>query len=309
VTSGVTGLNDAAAPPGMARFDARLLAEATALGALAARMRPVGRRPREGAIGVNGRRRAGPGTAFWQYRAYAFGESARQIDWRRSARGDLPIVREREWEAALTLDLWVDSSRSMQYPPAGGPAAKRRVADLLALAAASAWFKNGERIRVLGDPKAQAVTRMGSLAAALARTAAAQRNDEEAGLPPRARPPAQGFVLLVGDFLSEPLALLERATALARAGARGAAIQVLHGDEATLDFGGRVEFQSLEGEESHLLRQVESGREKYLKRLDRHQETLADGLGRVGWPLLQHRSDRPHGPVLFAALAALAEGD
>ncbi|MGZ0190609.1 MAG: DUF58 domain-containing protein, partial [Alphaproteobacteria bacterium] len=52
------------------RFDAMLLAEATALGAKVAQLKPRGRRPREGALGMHGRRRAGPGSAFWQYRPY-----------------------------------------------------------------------------------------------------------------------------------------------------------------------------------------------------------------------------------------------
>jgi len=290
------------------RFDARLLAEAAALGAGMARLRPIGRRPREGVIGAHGRRRAGPGAAFWQYRGYMAGEPARAIDWRRSARGDNAIVREREWEAALTLDLWVDSSRSMAYPASGGPASKRRVADLMALAAAAAWLDNGERIRVLGDPRGRGVSRYGGVVAALARAAAYAPDDVEAGLPPNALPPRHGFVLLIGDLLVEPAVLVERATALARNGARGAVVQVLHPDEATLDFGGRVEFQSLERDESHLLRHVESGRDRYRTRLEAHRQALVDGLARVGWPLVPHRSDQPHGPALFAALAALAEG-
>ena len=52
--------------------------------------------------GLHGRRRAGPGENFWQYRRFTSGESAQNIDWRRSARDDHPYVREREWEAAPT---------------------------------------------------------------------------------------------------------------------------------------------------------------------------------------------------------------
>jgi len=34
--------------------------------------------------GVHGRRRVGQGDAFWQYRPYREGDSASQIDWRKS---------------------------------------------------------------------------------------------------------------------------------------------------------------------------------------------------------------------------------
>ena len=38
-------------------------------------------------LGEHGRRRAGMGDDFWQYRPLRAGDSVRSIDWRRSARG------------------------------------------------------------------------------------------------------------------------------------------------------------------------------------------------------------------------------
>ena len=236
------------------------------------------------------------------------GESARLIDWRRSARGDQPIVREREWEAALTLDLWIDGSRSMAYPEAGGVDQKQRAADLIGLAAAAAWLKNGERIRVPGDPQKRDTAKIGGVAAALGRAAAATEDDIEAGLPPRSRPTRHGFVLLIGDFLAAPEIIIERAEKLAAAGARGAAVHILHGDEANLDFEGRVDFQSIEQDESHLLRHVATGRPAYTARMEAHQNALAHGFNRVGWSFIQHQTDRPPGPTLTAALSSLAVG-
>src|SRR6059058_590992 len=65
--------------------------------------------------GVHGRRRAGTGENFWQFRPFTFGEAAQRIDWRRSARDDRLYVREREWEAAHTIFLWMDLSPSMAF--------------------------------------------------------------------------------------------------------------------------------------------------------------------------------------------------
>ena len=47
--------------------------------------------------GLHGRRRAGSGENFWQYRRFVWGEPAARVDWRRSARDDFLYVREREW--------------------------------------------------------------------------------------------------------------------------------------------------------------------------------------------------------------------
>src|SRR5215204_232602 len=65
--------------------------------------------------GLHGRKRAGPGENFWQYRRFLSGEPARRVDWRRSARDDILYVREREWEAAHTVWLWPDRSPSMAF--------------------------------------------------------------------------------------------------------------------------------------------------------------------------------------------------
>src|SRR5271166_1139146 len=65
--------------------------------------------------GVHGRRRAGSGETFWQFRPFVSGEPASRVDWRRSARGDHSFVREREWEAAHTVWIWFDRSASMRF--------------------------------------------------------------------------------------------------------------------------------------------------------------------------------------------------
>ena len=62
------------------------------------------------AQGVHGRRRAGVGETFWQFRPFVWGEPTTRIDWRRSARDDHVYVREREWEAAHTIWIWTDRS-------------------------------------------------------------------------------------------------------------------------------------------------------------------------------------------------------
>jgi uncharacterized protein (DUF58 family) len=297
------------AKPTAGRFDAKMVAEAEALGRAAARIRPVGRRPREAQTGAHGRRRAGPGSAFWQYRAYNPGESIRNIDWRRSARSNNAIVREREWEAALTLDIWVDTSRSMEFPPAPGPMAKRRAADMLVLAAASAWLENTERVRVLDDPRpanASGLGKIGSVVAALARAAASPGPTGQQDLPPRGPAPRQGFVLLVGDFLAPVSNFAERAATLAGRGARGAAIQVLHPHEIELPAKGRVEFASVEASERHLLRNVELGRDEYRQRMADHSAALSAALGRFGWGFVQHRTDTQIAPALTRALGLLA---
>src|SRR6058998_4370719 len=69
--------------------------------------------------GLHGRRRAGAGESFWQYRRFVSGEPSQNVDWRRSARDDHLYVREQEWEAAHTVWLWPDRSLSMAFASKG----------------------------------------------------------------------------------------------------------------------------------------------------------------------------------------------
>src|SRR5438309_9534030 len=63
--------------------------------------------------GLHGRKRAGPGENFWQYRRFLSGGPARRVDWRRSARDAHRYVREQEWEAAHTWGMWSERARSI----------------------------------------------------------------------------------------------------------------------------------------------------------------------------------------------------
>ena len=106
------------------------------------------------AHGLHGRRRAGPGESFWQFRPFVAGEAASRIDWRRSARDDRLYVREREWEAAHTVWLWIDRSASMGFGSTLAQAPKVERALVLALALGDTFVEAGERVGLedLGSP-------------------------------------------------------------------------------------------------------------------------------------------------------------
>ncbi|MFC7551412.1 DUF58 domain-containing protein [Pseudoroseomonas wenyumeiae] len=65
--------------------------------------------------GVHGRRRAGQGDAFWQFRPYTPGDALNRLDWRQSAKSDRLFVRETEWEAAQSVALWRDAGETMRW--------------------------------------------------------------------------------------------------------------------------------------------------------------------------------------------------
>src|SRR5216683_202273 len=100
--------------------------------------------------GLHGRRRAGSGENFWQYRRFISGEPAARVDWRRSARDDHLYVREREWEAAHTVWIWPDRSASMVFASPLVSDTKLDRALVIALALAEVMVEGGERVGVPG---------------------------------------------------------------------------------------------------------------------------------------------------------------
>ena len=97
-------------------------------------------------LGDHGRRRAGLGDDFWHYRPLHAGDSFRHSDWGRSARGDVQFVREREWQIAQSVQMWVDPGASMRFSSHKDIPTKSDRARLTALATAVLLVRGGERV-------------------------------------------------------------------------------------------------------------------------------------------------------------------
>ncbi len=256
--------------------------------------------------GWHGRRRAGPGETFWQFRPFIAGEAAGRIDWRRSARDDHLYVREREWEATHTVWLWADLSASMQFRSSLAAAPKRdRALVLLLLAMADMLSAAGERVGFPGltDPI------LGRNAAE--RLAAGLAHADEAaltgGVPAGDRIGRFADVMLFGDFLDPLEAIEARLTAIARAGATGHLVEVRDPVEETFPFAGRTEFRDPETGFTWTVGRAERIAADYRQRLAARRERLGGLCRRFGWSYLTHRTDRPATEPLLALYARLAE--
>ncbi len=101
-------------------------------------------------LGEHGRRRAGLGDDFWQYRPAQPHDESRLIDWRRSARSDAAFVQDKEWQIAQSVILWVDRSAAMTFASATTLPTKGHRARILALATAILLTRGGERVGLTG---------------------------------------------------------------------------------------------------------------------------------------------------------------
>jgi uncharacterized protein (DUF58 family) len=244
------------------------------------------------AHGIHGRRRAGTGETFWQFRQFQGGDPATVIDWRRSASSDTLYVREREWEASHTFWLWPDVSPSMAFRSHLAPVAKRDRALVLILAAAELLVRAGERIALLGLTPPMASRKATSrMAEALVANEGAEAL--RASLPPKARLSRFSSAILVSDFLDPPEEIAQRLNQMAEGDVQGHLVQVLDPAEETLAYEGRMEFRSPEGSERWIADRVETLRDAYQQKLAAHRERVEEAARRIGWSFMVHHTDRP----------------
>lgn len=264
------------------------------------------------AMGSHGRRRAGPGESFWQFRHYARDDTPQSIDWRQTAKFDAVFVREREWVAAQTVALWSDTSPSMHYRSARNLPTKAERAAVLNLALAVLLVEGGERIVRLsasGQPHRAATSgklAVAQLADGLA-TELAVSADEKSAVPMRfaGALPRHAGVVLIGDLLAPLGEITDAIKSLSQQGTSGHMVQVLDPAEEALPFKGRIRFVGMEAEGATIVERAEEARAAYAERLRTHRDGLRELAARTGWSFAVHHTDRPPQLALSALHQAL----
>src|SRR3712207_1801000 len=242
------------------------------------------------AHGIHGRRRAGMGESFWQFRPFVTGESAARVDWRRSGRDDRLYVREREWETAHTVWLWVDRSASMGFVSDLAQAPKIERALVLGLALADAFVEAGERVGLLGLMAPRATRQ---IAEKIAEAVVADRWSLEDDLPPRAPVATLDEAVLISDFLSPIDEIAAVVEGISGRGARGHLVMIVDPVEETFPFQGQAVLHDLEAGLRLRIGDAASWGRAYRDRIAQHRGALDELVRRRGWTMTLHRTDRP----------------
>ncbi|MHA7885922.1 DUF58 domain-containing protein [Roseicyclus sp.] len=254
-------------------------------------------------LGTHGRKRAGTGDEFWQYRPAQAGDGYRQIDWRRSGRSDGHFIRQTEWQAAQSVMLGVDDGASMTFTGHRARPSKLRRAQTLAMALAILAVRGGERVGLtqMAEPP-----RGGT--AQLMRLAQAMMDGQAAGDHGTPRPqmmPMGSRAVFFSDFLGDPAGIEAVLGRAADREVRGALVQVLDPDEEAFPYDGRTVFESMTGAIRFETLKARSLREAYLARLAERKALLQDMCRRTGWRYHLHHTGDAAEPTLLWLYRAL----
>ncbi|MEO0714934.1 MAG: DUF58 domain-containing protein [Pseudomonadota bacterium] len=236
-------------------------------------------------VGSAGRRRAGSGEHFWQYRRYADEDSADRIDWRRSAKGDQLFVRETELETARTILCWCDPDPGFHWTSDTAHHTKADTARLILTAIGASLSKDGERIGVLGGTRKPA---FGKRAVDRLFEDLAAADDTFPGPP---RDPAT--LIIASDFYDPLETWRSRLAPLAAKCRDGVLIAIADPMEIDFPYSGRIKLSRPGQALSRILGRAESVREDYLARFSAQRAAL-DGLAaKFGWRLVEHSTAAP----------------
>ncbi|MGH6889268.1 MAG: DUF58 domain-containing protein [Rhizomicrobium sp.] len=252
-------------------------------------------------LGVHGRRKAGMGETFWQFRRYAPGDASNTVDWRQSAKSQHLFVREREWEAVEAVWFWRDGTASMRFSSDGNTPTKFDRANLLALALACLLVRGGEYVAALGG--APPAGGRGALHRLAHRFAADETGN--GALPPSALFVKTAQLVWFSDFLS-PLSDIDGAVRkLASAGFAGHLVHLIDPAEQDFPYTGRTRFEWGRAGQGELLGRAESASAEYRRRFEAQRQGVRELAGTAGWTYFAHRTDGRPEMALVALFADL----
>ena len=236
------------------------------------------------APGLHGRRRAGAGEAFWQFRDWRDGDEVRRIDWRRSAVGERIFIRQQESQAEASFQLRLHDSPGLAFRGARDLPTKRDRAVLLLLALAALLLRSGERVALHG------VTPPLAGAGVLPRLAAGLATGGTAAIDPRARR------IDFGDFLSTPAFAPPPG---------GAVLQILDPAECDFPYSGRIIFEDFGDAPALEAPNAAAWRAAYQARLAAQRQAVVAAARAAGQTPLFHRTDTAPATALVALYQAL----
>jgi len=245
--------------------------------------------------GLHGRRRAGSGESFWQYRHFVSGEPSQRVDWRRSARDDHLYVREQEWEAAHTVWLWPDRSPSMAFASKKARESKLERTLIVTFALAELLVAGGERVGMPGLMNPTASRNV------IDKMAQAMLHDDggRLSLPPSFVPSSLAEIVVFSDFWSPVGEISSTLAGLSASGAHGTLVQIVDPAEETFPYSGRVEFVEPEGGGIVTAGRAEKWADDYVARVAAHRDEIRNETNKLGWLFSTHTTSRSAAELLL----------
>jgi len=243
--------------------------------------------------GIHGRRKAGVGEDFWQFKHYSIDTPASKIDWRQSAKRDQLYIRQNELETTESVWLWVDNSLNMQYRSEWAENTKLFDANTLCLALSLLLSGSGENFGLLGISER-----------ATSGPVAFERFSQDlitnhtpilANTKTIANLPVNTRVVLMSDFLTPKDKLEKLVRSLSQNQCRGVLAHIADPAEVTLPFTGRIKFEAMDDNQSLTIGQTETIQGEYKALFSNHCSAIKKIARQSSWDYQFIQTGQPLG--------------
>ncbi|MEH6404551.1 MAG: DUF58 domain-containing protein [Sneathiella sp.] len=254
--------------------------------------------------GIHGRRKAGVGEDFWQFKHYSIDTPASKIDWRQSAKRDQLYVKQNELETAESVWFWVDDCPNMQYRSNWAADSKLFNARVMSLAVSLLLSSSGENFGLLGI--SERATNGPVAFDRFAQDLVSKHTPVLADTTTFTNLPKNTRIVLMSDFLT-PFDKLEKLVhSLSQNQCSGILVHFADPAEITLPFKGRNRFEGMQGDLSITIGQTENIQEEYQTLFSNHRASLQKLAQQSSWDYQFIQTDQPLGNA-FAILYRLLQ--
>lgn len=231
-------------------------------------------------LGSAGRKRAGSGEDFWEYRRYNQEDDVARIDWRRSARGDTLFVRETELETARSFLFYADTHEGFDWSGKDGHITKADRSRIIMMAVASLLSREGERVGVLGSGQPPAFGKR-ALERLYSQIATPERN--------QLTTPRQSAALVIASDFYDPINVWQnRLAPLAAKCRHGVLFAVADPVEIDFPFKGRTRFSRPGTSFQRILGRAEALQIDYAEKFTENRAALKALAANIGWRFISH---------------------
>ena len=254
----------------------------------------------------------GVSVEFADHRSYTQGDDLRHVDWKVFGKTDKYYIKEYEQETNLDVMLAIDASASMDFTSAGGSMSKYEYATALAAAIGYLALQQHDSVGVtLFDESLSAFIKPSNRAdqwKEILRELAGRTGPAKTSLlgvlqELTERLPHPMLIILISDLFDDPADVLRGFRYLQHNGHELIVWNLWDPAELDLPFRGPIRFEGLEAE-GHLLTDPRSLRDRYLQEVERFQQRLRTGCGRMEVDYQLFSTDTQLDTVLRAHLGA-----
>lgn len=192
-------------------------------------------------VGQHGRKRAGTGEDFWQFKPYSTGDETSEIDWRQSAKRGEIFIRQKEQESSETAWFWINQDDTMHFQSSLAAYNKIEYANLLTLVLCILLNRADENFGILGEMETagHGLSHLEKVAHTL--PSARDKAPSQAGESTHAK--AKSKFLLISDFLLDIAKLQKEISAISSEKSDGIIIHLADPAEVDLPYSAECIFR------------------------------------------------------------------